>query len=189
MELAQNDWKYDISLRSKEKKYYNEEELIEIICQIVDALAFMQSKNIAHRDIKPENILCFKNGVVKVADFGCAKVTVTSRVNTLKGTELFISPALYEALKNNIASEGVDHNTIKSDVFSLGLCTLYAATLSINPITEIRNILDHNSLYNYLKKVMKKYSQGFVNLVYRMLDLNEELRFDFFDLQDYLSKK
>lgn len=188
MELANNDWKLDISLRSKEKRYYSEEELIEIIDQIIDALAFMQQKGVAHRDIKPENILCFKSGIYKIADFGCAKIMAKSNLNTLKGTELFISPILYDALKNNIASEGVDHNAIKSDVYSLGLCALYAATLSLVPITEIRNISDHNSLYNYLKKVLRRYSQGFVNLIYRMLDLNEELRFDFFDLQDYLKK-
>jgi hypothetical protein len=33
------------------------------------------------------------------------------------------------------------------------------------------------------------YSQSFVSLVYRMLDLNEELRFDFLELADCLKKK
>ncbi len=189
MELAQSDWKYDILMRMKEKNFYTENELISIVSQIIEALAFMQTKNIAHRDIKPENILSFKDSVYKVADFGCAKEMKNNNLNTLKGTEYFISPALYNAFINNIASEGVEHNAIKSDVFSLGLCILYAATLTINPIIEIRNITDPNMLYKFLKKYLIKYSQGFVNFVYRMLDLNEELRFDFTELADCLKKK
>jgi len=189
MELAQSDWKYDILMRMKEKNYYTENELISIVSQIIEALAFMQTKNIAHRDIKPENILSFKDSLYKVADFGCAKEMKNNNLNTLKGTEYFISPALYNAFINNIASEGVEHNAIKSDVFSLGLCILYAATLTINPIIEIRNISDPNVLYNFLKKYLSKYSQSLVNFVYRMLDLNEELRFDFLELTDCLKKK
>lgn len=189
MELANSDWKYEILMRMREKKFYTEKELISIVSQIIDGLSYIQSKDIAHRDIKPENILSFKNGVYKVADFGCAKEMKDNNLNTLKGTEYFISPALYNALINNIASDGVEHNAIKSDVYSLGLCVLYAATLSVNHLTEIRNIADQNILFNFLKKSLSRYSQTFINFVYRMLDLNEELRFDFLDLQDCLKKK
>ena len=188
MELAHCDWKNEINKRIKNGTFYSESELIEILSQITEALAFLQKKNIAHRDIKPQNILYFKNDFYKIADFGCAKEMNMSMLNSLKGTELFISPILFESLKNNNIC-GVDHNVYKSDVYSLGLCILYAATLSINPITELRRISDQIISYNLLKKSLASYSQGFINLLYRMLDLNEELRLDFIELQEYLLKK
>ena len=42
----------------------------------------MHSKNICHRDLKPENILRNKEGVVKICDFGSAKVLSPNGLNT-----------------------------------------------------------------------------------------------------------
>ena len=187
MELAQYDWKYEIIKRLKTKNFYQESQLIDILAQTSDALAFLQKNNIAHRDIKPQNILNFNN-LYKIADFGCAKEMNLNTLNSLKGTELFISPILFDYLKNNNKSF-LKHDVYKSDVYSLGLCILYAATLSLNSITELRKISDQIICYNFLKKSLKNYSQSFINLVYRMLDLNEELRFDFQELKDCLVKK
>ena len=82
----------------------------------------------------------------------------------------------------------VNHDPIKSDVFSLGLCVLYASTLSFEPLQELRDIIDQNLCYNHVKQCLTNYSQTLSILVYRMLDLNEDLRFDFLDLQNYLNK-
>ena len=45
-----------------------------IIPQICDALQYAHEQGVVHRDIKPENILLDKNGRVKMADFGIAKI-------------------------------------------------------------------------------------------------------------------
>ena len=187
MELGRYDWKYDIRLRMRDNRYYTEKELISIVGQIIDALAYFQSKNLAHRNVKPENIIFFRNNLYKISDFGSAKEVLINS-NEDSPNELFTSPAIYEALNNKTNLKDLNHNVIKSDVYSLGLCLLYAANLSIDPIDDIRNILDQIWFYNYLKKCLKSYSQEFLILVYRMLDLNEELRFDFLDLKTYLNK-
>ena len=43
---------------------------------VIDALAYLHSKNIAYRDMKPENCLVDKLGYPKIADFGFAKVCI-----------------------------------------------------------------------------------------------------------------
>jgi serine/threonine protein kinase len=49
-------------------------EALAIVPQICDALHFAHNEGIVHRDIKPENILVDKQGRVKIADFGLAKL-------------------------------------------------------------------------------------------------------------------
>ncbi len=49
-------------------------EALAIVPQICDALQFAHDQGIVHRDIKPENLLIDRRGVVKVADFGLAKL-------------------------------------------------------------------------------------------------------------------
>ena len=50
------------------------EEALAIVPQICEALQFAHDEGIVHRDIKPENILLDKQGRVKIADFGLAKL-------------------------------------------------------------------------------------------------------------------
>src|SRR5579883_1367556 len=48
--------------------------VLEVIPQICDALHYAHAKGVVHRDIKPENILVDREGRVKIADFGLAKL-------------------------------------------------------------------------------------------------------------------
>ncbi len=49
-------------------------EALAIVPQICEALQYAHDQGIVHRDIKPENILLNKQGQVKIADFGLAKL-------------------------------------------------------------------------------------------------------------------
>lgn len=55
-----------------QKKKFNEKESARVIKQVLQAMAYCHSQQIAHRDLKPENILfdSKNNGEVKVIDFG-----------------------------------------------------------------------------------------------------------------------
>jgi serine/threonine protein kinase len=100
-------------------------QLTDAICwgeQAAGALAAAHAAGILHRDIKPENILLRKDGVVKILDFGLARLSGPVRIDpdsigasgtisgTLSGTLLYMSP---EILRGETASSA-------SDVFSLG---------------------------------------------------------------------
>ena len=56
-------------------------EALAIVPQICDALQYAHDQGIVHRDIKPENILLDRQGRVKVADFGLAKLVGTEGVH------------------------------------------------------------------------------------------------------------
>ena len=190
MDLAEQDWDKEINYRASLKKYYTEEELVNILKQLSSALYFLQKeKKIAHRDIKPENILIFKNEVYKIGDFGEAKENkIPKQFSTLRGTELYMSPLLYNGLHEN--KEDIKHNQFKSDMFSLGYCFVYAASLNLNIIFKIR---DANNMISLKKILMKefdtRYSEKFLDLILKMIAFNEEKRIDFIELEKILKEK
>lgn len=189
MEVGLSDWEKDIKSRMSYKNYYSEKELISILKQLVSALAFLQTNNIAHRDIKPQNVLIFKNEIYKVADFGEAKqiekMETNKQLNTLRGTELYMSPLLFNALRTN--QNDIKHNSYKSDVFSMGFCIFYASTLNIRALYDCRNLYDSKSIADYVLKILKsKFSFGFIKLIAKMLEINEEHRYDFLELEEVL---
>jgi len=55
------------------------EEALAIVPPLCEALQFAHDRGIIHRDIKPENLLLDKNGQIKIADFGIAKLVAAGR--------------------------------------------------------------------------------------------------------------
>ena len=189
MELAFNDWNNEIKRRTLAKKYYKEKELIDILKQLVKGFLFLQKRNIAHRDIKPQNILLFPNKIYKIADFGEAKnIENKNEQSTLRGSELFMSPLLYKGYKYN--QKKVVHNPFKSDVFSLGYCILYAICLNHKVLENLRELNTLNNVKNIINKynINNIYSENFMNIIYGMIEPDEEIRFDFEDLYFELNK-
>ena len=187
MELAVTDWEKEIIQRSKLQKYYSEPELVERLKILLKTFSELQVENVSHRDIKPQNILICPGGVVKVADFGEAKELMKNTPNTgnqtLRGTELFMSPILFKALRNRRCAI-IKHNSFKSDVFSLGLCFLLSATLTFNSIYDIRELETDEAIEKTIKKyIQTRYSEKFIKILQKMLEYNEKERFDFIEME------
>ncbi len=102
------------------------EELLQLGAQLTDGLAKAHRAGILHRDLKPENLMLTPEGVLKILDFGLAKLVVAplsdiearetlsrheTRVGTLLGTLEYMSP-------EQASGKAVDH---RSDQFSSGL--------------------------------------------------------------------
>ena len=192
MELASTDWEKEILERKKEKKYYTEYELMTILHCLVKSLSILQRQNISHRDIKPQNVLIIKESnsqkIYKLADFGEAKELLKgerpTNKQTLRGTELYMSPILFYALRGRQKMKYVQHNPYKSDVFSFGLCALLAATLGFESLFDIRELKSNISIYVVIEKYLRfKYSDNVINIISRMLDINENTRCDFIQLE------
>ena len=99
-----------------------------------------------------------------------------------------MSPILFRAL--NKRQNQLVHNTYKSDVFSLGMCILLAATLSFQSLYDIRELKDMEKIKNILiKYLIVKYSYDFIHILVKMLEVNEKLRPDFIELEKILAKK
>ena len=189
MELSIGDWDKEIRMRLLQRNHYTEKELINILFQLSSALLYIEEKfHISHRDIKPQNVLVFPGGKYKMADFGEAKeAKIMRQRNTLRGTELYMSPALYDGLKHE--RDDVAHNPFKSDVFSLGFCFIYAAALNFNLLYQIRDVLDNKNINIILHKCLNKfYGETFITLIASMLEIDEAKRYDFIDIIKYIEK-
>jgi serine/threonine protein kinase len=189
MEKAEKDWITEIRQRIKAKKFYKESEIISILKQVVKGLSFLQKNKIAHRDVKPQNILIFPNNIFKMADFGEAdNINNFENSLTLRGSELYMSPILYEGHKHY--QKKIVHNPYKSDVFSLGYCTLFAMTLGIQLLDNIREIKDMKIITSMINRYVNKnlYSNKFISLILKMIQYNESQRFDFIELENVLER-
>ena len=73
-------------------------EVLIIADQLLDVLAAAHAKDVVHRDIKPENLFLTRQGVLKVLDFGIARIFEAAqtrkqtRAGTVMGTPAFMSP-------------------------------------------------------------------------------------------------
>ncbi|HZT40404.1 MAG TPA: serine/threonine-protein kinase [Bryobacteraceae bacterium] len=92
------------------------ERALSIMRQTADALDYAHRRGIVHRDIKPANIMTTRDGVVKVADFGTAKMldargTQLTVAGSILGSPHYMSP-------EQVTESGV---TGRSDQFSLAV--------------------------------------------------------------------
>lgn len=87
--------------------------LAALMEQLLDALEFAHARGVVHRDIKPSNLIITNQGLLKVADFGIARVDTSNltMVGMMIGTPPYMSPEQIRGLE-------VDH---RSDLFSAGV--------------------------------------------------------------------
>lgn len=71
----------------------NEELLLYWLFQLCLGLMHLEEKGIIHRDLKPKNILINERGVVKIVDFGIAKIACNSNSNIV-GSLCYIAPEI-----------------------------------------------------------------------------------------------
>ena len=205
MEAGKSDWEKEVYKRNLEQRYYTEDELIDILASLVSTFSSLQSKGISHRDVKPQNIVFFeknknrKKNIYKITDFGEAKINKNKKVfnlagfdkntskQTVRGTELYMSPLLFHALRNT-GEIDIQYNPYKSDVYSLGLCILLAASLSYIPLYQIREINKMEKIKNIIEGYLSdRYSKDFINLLLVMLQINEKFRPDFIELNSWIT--
>jgi serine/threonine-protein kinase len=113
-------------------------EAVPLFHQALAGIAYAHRLGIVHRDIKPSNIMLNRDGIVKVMDFGLAKLLSNrglTRTGVRLGTTYYMSP-------EQVLNKPVD---IRSDVYSLG-ATFYEILTShvpFNADSEFQILNDH----------------------------------------------
>lgn len=102
-------------------------EVINISKQLCRALAYAHKNNVVHRDIKPANIIISKGGVIKIMDFGIAKLLedISKDITSVSGTPLYMSP-------EQILGKEIDFQT---DLYSFG-ATIFELSTGRPPFSE-----------------------------------------------------
>jgi tRNA A-37 threonylcarbamoyl transferase component Bud32 len=94
-------------------------EALRIVPEICEALQYAHDQGVVHRDIKPENILLDKNGGVKIADFGIAKILDPKPGNlSLTGAQDIVGTPHYMSPEQIEKPQRVDS---RADIYSLGV--------------------------------------------------------------------
>ena len=160
------------------------DEIVEISCQVSSALSSAHSAGVIHRDIKPENIMIRSDGIVKVLDFGIAKLAADSsdirhldphidaknNNSMLLGTVNYMSP-------EQATGETADQRT---DLFSLGV-VMYEMLAGDGPFdgADGADLLDQiaNKTPPPISQARKDVPPALHSLVERCLEKRREDRF------------
>ncbi|CAH8538316.1 unnamed protein product [Schistosoma curassoni] len=154
----------------------SEETVRSVACQLVSALYYLHANRILHRDMKPQNILLGQDGVVKLCDFGFARVMGwnTLVLTSIKGTPLYMAPEIIE-------EKPYDHT---ADLWALG-CILYELFVGTPPFYT-------NSIFQLVKMITKTsiqwppdMSSVFKDFLARLLQKDVRQRLQWPDLLDH----
>jgi serine/threonine protein kinase len=140
-------------------------KVIEYLIDITSALDYAHQQGIVHRDIKPANIMLLKNGMVKITDFGTAKIVDLSQTQTgvLQGTPYYMSP-------EQSAGEKVDK---RSDIFSVGVMLFQLLTGKL-PFHGATPWLLRNEILNQPHPDPREYNPDIIEPVVSIIDKSLE---------------
>ena len=98
----------------REKGKLPVDQVLDIVSQVAQGLAYAHEHDIVHRDIKPSNIMIIRDGHVKITDFGIARMAssaVRTQTGMVLGSPKYMSP-------EQVLGKSIDQ---RSDIFSLGV--------------------------------------------------------------------
>jgi len=113
---------------------------LDITRQVAEALDYAHAKGVTHRDLKPENLMVDRSGVVRVMDFGLARL---SDAPGLTASSVFLGTPAYAA-PEAISGVPADH---RQDLYALGLVLFEllqgrAPHAGSSPLEQLRAHLD-----------------------------------------------
>ncbi len=144
-------------------------ETVEIALQLCDALGYAHSRGVVHRDVKPDNVHILPGGVIKLTDFGIARITAEPSITSqgqVFGTPSYMSP-------EQVASHSVDHRT---DLFSLGI-TLYEMLAGRKPFVGDSVITITYNIMNIQPAMPAGLSPGMHAILQRALAKDPNMRY------------
>ncbi|EGR29846.1 protein kinase domain protein [Ichthyophthirius multifiliis] len=155
-------------IKESKGKYLNENQIIDWFTQICLALKHVHDRKIIHRDLKGQNIFLTKNNLIKLGDFGIARVLTKTidKAKTMVGTPYYLSPEIIESKPYSF----------KTDIWSLGVI-LYE-------LCALRPPFNAESLHFLALKIVKgqyppiplSFSKETKNLISQLLQVDPQRR-------------
>ena len=179
--VDQGDFEKKIENNYKDKKYFEEKDILNWLFQVCLAIQYLHENSIIHRDIKPSNIFLMENNIIKLGDFGTSKnISPYHRTKTLAGSPLYSAPELLkqlEAIENNEKGNIIDLSySYEVDIWSLGVTFLHIMSLEkpFDKNEDIINNIKSKKIFNkekncYIDKIVEKYSKEFLDLIDEMM--------------------
>ncbi|KAE8715576.1 ACT-like protein tyrosine kinase family protein isoform 2 [Hibiscus syriacus] len=165
-------------LLQKQKSGFKLPFLLKVAIDVSKGISYLHQNSIMHRDLKAANLLMDANGVVKVADFGVARVQAQPGVMTAEtGTYRWMAPEVIE-------HKPYDH---KADVFSFGvvLWELLTGKLPYENLTPLQAAV--GVVQKGLRPVIPRHTQPkFVELLERCWQQDPSLRPEFSEISNIL---
>jgi serine/threonine protein kinase len=145
-----------------QEKNFSIPEILNTSIQIAEGLKAAHKKDIVHRDIKSDNVMITPEGLVKIMDFGLAKLkgaTKLTKTGTTLGTMRYMSPEQVQGME-------VDQ---RSDIFSYGV-VLYEMITGQLPFKGEHEPSIIYSILNEIPEPLARYKTGVPDQLQRIVD-------------------
>ena len=166
---------YDVLKQNKNtpKIFIPEAKVLNYFYALASGLEYLHNRRIAHLDLKPANILCDEEGILKIADVGCALLaadeidTTNYDRNSKFGTRAYLAPEGringWRSLKKS--------QYLRCDMWSLGAVMFEICSYRLPP----ENISD-SSIHQNLECLEGKYSQRLIDIIASLLSYDASKR-------------
>lgn len=158
-----------------EANLFEEEETKFYIAELILAIEYLHKMNVIYRDLKPENILIYRDGHIKLADFGLAKENIKGNnlSTSFCGTPAYLAPEM-------VKRKGVGKS---ADIYGIG-AVLYEMISGTPPFFAN----DINTLYNNIIKnklmLHSYFSEPLSDLLKKLLNRDPESRIGIIDKEE-----
>ena len=153
------------------KGHLTERQACKFFHEIIEALTYLHSQQIAHRDIKPENLLLNTTGKsisLKLIDFGVANNYDDKILHTSCGTCAFAAPEMFT---------GENYNALLCDIWSAGI-VLYAMAFGYLPFGDENEQTNINNIINGNFEIPDEANDDLRDLLVNIIEINPNKRFN-----------
>ena len=158
------------------KQHLSEMEALKFFQQLINALFYLHSQNIAHRDIKIDNMLLDKNKDLKLVDFGLStKYSDDILLDQPCGTVVYAAPEVLD---------GNEYHGMLADVWSSGI-VLYGMVSGYLPFSDKDDEINKKNVLEGNIEIPDFFSPLLKDLISHMLDINPITRYTLQEIKQH----
>ena len=183
MEYVGRDLEKEIEVRKVQQLHWSESELLHLLGQLLSSLEYCQRHSIAHRDLKPSNLFLTSDQRLLLGDFGESR-SISDLTRSLCGTLPYFCPIKRKSFTGDQCPQ---YDPFKSDVFSVGMTILQAASLlTVSELSTLQSQMNLNPSINHIFSLIDPiYSSQFTQFIRTFLLFDENYRPNFLTISKH----